>query len=41
MRLLRSLEFPDMVNLICFHTLNHISGMQILGGEAPVVWGGS
>ena len=20
--------------------LNHISGMQILGGEAPVVWGG-
>ena len=24
-----------MVNLICFHTPNHISGMQILGGEAP------
>ena len=23
---------------LCFHTLNHISGMQILGGEAPVVW---
>ena len=33
-----------MVNFAFIHisyfTLNHICSMQILGGEAPVVWGG-
>ena len=37
-RLLRSLEFPHMVNFAFIHsyTLSHISGMQILGGELPL-----
>ena len=33
-----------MVNFAFIHiksfTLSHISRMQILGGEAPVIWGG-
>ena len=39
MRLLRSLEFPHMVNFAFIHSVTLVT-CKFLGGESPVVWGG-